>query len=141
MKRITVLVYRQNKFTVEQPTVISCQKTRRIPNSSTLLSRLTKALTKWMIETQVGKGAWEYSADDFDTGELCRYFGAYDMLRGNSNGPDSSLVPYLEEVGILDLNIEQPDICDYWEYHTVLIDAEKVRVVHDPDPDEPGNQR
>lgn len=83
----------------------------RLRGESAFLDALTKALSRWVRETETGQEAWEESSHDFNVGDLSNYYS------------DPSLTPILTDEGIVNLHIEVHSAdASTWTYDTVLIE-------------------
>lgn len=126
--RVSVLVYRMEKMQIHAAVVVSAKQNGRVKDSRSLLRRLSEAITNWVCATTEGREAWMESGGDFNIGDLA---GGYFDARG----PDKSLKPYLEAVGIEGLDIDGPEYDSNWTYDTVLGDEKKIEAEINPEDD------
>src|SRR5688572_3451626 len=110
-KNLQVVVFRESN---DERTcaVVRCRPTEEVASGDTFRDALIRALTKWFQETEEGAQALAASSDDFNVGDLSVHY------------QDETLLPYLEEEGINDLEIETYQGGETnWSYDTHLFDA------------------
>ena len=86
---------------------------------SDAIQKITKAVTKWVKETENGQIAWKASSEDFNIGDL------HGVISFPTCEDAKSLYPYLQEEGVFNLRIEIVSSHDYahnYTYDTVLVD-------------------
>lgn len=130
-ERIAVLVYRQENLAFGPIVEVSADKTQPVQSVQNLQDAICRAVTKWMIGTEDGKKAWEYSGGgDFNIGDLSTHVG-------DGENDDSELVRFLEDEGVKNLRISDlADTDDNWTYDTSLVNSGDVENAFNKDEDE-----
>lgn len=92
-------------------------KVKEIEESKVLIEKFISVLTQWVINTENGKKAWEYSSGDFNVGDL---YSFEDEIRG-------AMSKELMAVGIHDFEIVWGgDSKEVMNFDTVLVDSSKL---------------
>ena len=89
-------------------------------SESNLLDAITKSVTRWVGETDLGKTTW------FENGEIL------DIVVLSRFQDDQGLIAYLEAQGVYKLCIEcffDNDDPEEWTYDTVLVDKAALNMV------------
>lgn len=112
-ERIDIIVARNDGGEITTIAVVSARRTEKVTDISSLRDAITRAVTRWMGETEDGRGAWDYSGDDFNIGDLGSYLD-HDPLLGGCLFPE----------GVIDLHVTSPDFTTSWTWDTPLTDYE-----------------
>lgn len=103
------------KATVETAKLeAALQLTRASNETEALLEMVTRAITRWVNETNAGREAWERSSEDFNVGDLSNEIG------------DEELMSRLREEGVVALDIETHSTAHKWEYDRILVDESQL---------------
>ena len=111
------LIFMVPRDSIDETTLATVEATVDVPESmGDFQDRLTRALTKWALESNEGAQAWKNSSQDFNIGDLSNYTDNY-TLKG-----------FLKEQGIHELTITtvSSDRTGTWSFDDVLIDKSKM---------------
>ena len=73
MHTLEFLVYRQEKFTPTCFVLITAEVDDSIKTSAELVAELRQAVTQWAKQSDDGRDAYAYAADDMNIGDLANY--------------------------------------------------------------------
>jgi hypothetical protein len=116
MEKIETVVIRQSS---DETTVaiLTCNKTKGIPDASALRAALGKAVSDWVDRTTDGREAYAENGNDFNLGDLTEW------------DDDPTLLKFLKLHGITGFAIQV--FCDTepapsWDYDDNLVDEDLV---------------
>lgn len=136
MERVSVFVYRLEKFRLHVGVTIAAAKREPVLDAKSLLAQIRKGVTAWMNETEEGKKAYDDSCADFNAGDLAQWIETgkrYEDDRQTVYESDS-LAAYLERAGVIDLEVVGvPDDNADWTYDTLLFNKGEVQEDDDED--------
>lgn len=91
---------------------------------------ITRALTKWVKETESGKNAWQASGEDFNIGDLVNEVGSKigeQVLDDDSD--ERELWRYFADEGLHHIEIDiagDEGVAQHYTYDSVLVDAAEL---------------
>jgi len=116
MEKIETVVIRQSS---DETTVaiLTCNKTKGIPDASALRAALGKAVSDWVDRTTDGREAYAENGNDFNLGDLTEW------------DDDPTLLEFLKLHGITGFGIQV--FCDTepapaWDYDDNLVEEDRV---------------
>jgi hypothetical protein len=118
MEKRTIIVPRMRAGGVETVAVVRWTPTKKVSTPFQLMTALEKACTCWANETEIGRGQWHGTNDDFNVGDL--------SLEDLKVGP---LADYLLKEDVEGLEIECFDATDAtagWSYDLLLVNEDKI---------------
>ena len=116
MEKIETVVIRQNNDE-NTVAVLTCNKTKAIPDASALRAALGKAVSDWVDRTTDGRESYAENGNDFNLGDLTEW------------DDDPTLLAFLKLHGITGFAIQV--YCDTepttaWDYDDNLVDENRV---------------
>lgn len=106
----TVVIRRGNEENTVA--VLTCKRTKAIPNASALRDALVKAVSDWVDRTTDGREAYEENGKDFNVGDLAQW------------DDDPTLLKFMKLHGITGFTLQifsDPEPAYGWDYDDNLV--------------------